>query len=162
MFAEYWDAFVTHSSTIGTIVSILGFIITIFYIVKIKKVAIIARKASEATLRKLSYIDVVKELSATIEIAEEIKTLIVLKAWHLLPDRLSYFRRRIIIIRHIDDWVIKSHGIDLQSIIGYTAIAEKSLSKFITSGETEPKKIEKLTNRIIDQSTLLQNIQGRV
>ena len=40
MFAEYWDAFVTHSSTIGTIVSILGFIITILYIVKIKKVAI--------------------------------------------------------------------------------------------------------------------------
>ena len=147
---------------LSTIVTVVGFIITIVTILKIKKVATIAKLASEDTVRKLTYIDIVKELAAAIEVAEVIKTLIVTESWHLLPDRFAIFKSRIIKIRHNDNEIIEAHIKDLQPIIGQTVTAEKSIIKSIGSGESIPKKIDMLRNRIVDQSTMLQEIQGRV
>jgi len=80
----------------------------------------------------------------------------------LLPDRLSFFLRRVIKITHIDDTIIKSHDRELQNIIGHTKAAVKSLSKNLAGSESEPDNIGNIRNRVIDQSVILQNIQGEI
>src|ERR1035441_1033775 len=82
-FAENW----------GSIATVLGFVVTIWTLVRTKTAAVAARQAAEATKAQLSRVDTMTEFSSAIAIMDEIKRLHRVRAWELLPDRYSILRR---------------------------------------------------------------------
>lgn len=71
----------------GNIATVLGFVVTIWTLVRTKTAAVAARKAAEATKTQLSRVDTITEFSSAIAIMDEIKRLHRARAWEILPDR---------------------------------------------------------------------------
>ncbi len=145
----------------GSLITIAGFILTITLLLRTKSAAEAARTSALDTYKRLSFVDVANELSAAIEIAEEIRRLFTLKSYPILPDRLSILRRKIVKIKNLDLEVVKKHTKKLQIGIAEIAWMEKTISKCLIEGNS-PDASHYLVDLIIEQSALFQSIQGQI
>ena len=86
----------------GNLVTVVGFTLTIFAIVRTKRAAVAAQKAAELTKAQLSRVNTLADFSAVVTIMDEIKRLHRAKAWDLVPDRYSVVRRHLTSIQTLN------------------------------------------------------------
>lgn len=84
---------------LGIIVSILGFFVTVWSVLKSKKAAVLAAEAATAAYNRIAEFESVFDFSAAIASLEEIKRLHRQKAWQILPDRYAALRKTLISLR---------------------------------------------------------------
>ena len=86
----------------GNLVTILGFIVTIFTLLRTKTAAVAARQAAEGTRAQLSRVNTMAEFASEIAVMDEIKRLHRAGAWELVPDRYSVLRRQLASIQTLN------------------------------------------------------------
>jgi hypothetical protein len=87
------------ASIIGVFISIIGFIVTIFNVLRSKSAAKQAEQAALKIREDIKRIDIVAEISAAKGAIDEIKRLQRQEAWEILPDRYSALRTLLISIK---------------------------------------------------------------
>jgi|ERR1039457_5090261 hypothetical protein len=127
-FAENW----------GSIATVLGFVVTIWTLVRTKTAAVAARQAAEATKAQLSRVDTMTEFSSAIAIMDEIKRLHRVRAWELLPDRYSILRRLLASIQTLNPDLTDDH----RSILGGAIVQFRTMEHQVETARAANRHAE--------------------
>jgi prophage DNA circulation protein len=157
-----WGGFIDDLlSASGLVLTVVGFIITIYNVVKAKSASEAAREATRDVRSKIIQIDMVAEFSAALATMDEIKRLQRQKAWPILPDRYSELRRSLVSIKSANPDLPEHHKANLQSAIVSLSRIESQIEETLDSGE-DPSNITKLNDIVSDQTDNLQTILTEV
>lgn len=87
------------ASVIGLVVTMIGFAVTIYNVIRSKRAAEQTKKEVGRVRRELSRRDAIADIATVIITMEEVKRLHRQQAWAILPDRYSSLRRQLISIK---------------------------------------------------------------
>src|SRR5438128_1777737 len=73
----------------GDLASVMGLVVTIVTLLKVRSVAAATKAAAEETKNRLSQIDTLSDISAAITMMDEIKRLHRTKGWNVLLERYA-------------------------------------------------------------------------
>ncbi len=124
------------SSFLGLGVTIIGFGITIFNVVKSKSAARSAEFAANKALASVKYFDIVEALSRAISIVEEIQRLNRAAEWKVLLDRHINFRSMVISIKGQNINLNESQQSILQSSIQHSATMSHKIETFLENNRS--------------------------
>jgi hypothetical protein len=102
----------------GGLVTVLGFIVTIWTLLRTKTAADAARTAAEQTKLQLSRVDTLAECSSALAIMDEIKRLHRAGAWEVVPDRYAALRRLLASIQTLNPDLTEEQRTALSASIG--------------------------------------------
>lgn len=148
-------------SAVALLLTIVGFIITIYNVVRAKNAATKAQEAVSEVRDDILRIDMVSEFSAALAAMEEIKRLQRQKAWTILPDRYAALRRSLVEIKSANPDLPEHHKTDLQSSIVNLRGIERQIEDTLDSGK-DPSNVTKLNDTISEQIDDLQTILTEV
>ena len=138
------------SSIIALIISIIGFAIITYNVVKTRKLSVQIRK-------DMKRIDSVSEFSSAISCMDEIKTLHRMEAWQILPNKYSTLRRALIVIREINPDISYESKKIIQSTISTLSSIENEIEKSNYT-KVPPPNIPKLNQTISRQMDKLHPV----
>lgn len=84
------------ASVVGVMLSLLGFSVTVWNVVRSKRAAEQTEKAVKSVRDRLTAIDTIADFSSAIAIMDEIKRLHRQGAWVILPDRYSALKKALV------------------------------------------------------------------
>lgn len=87
------------SSIAGVLISIVGFVLTVYNVRRSKKAAELARDAAQSAKNSIQTFEAVVDLSGVIGLLDEIKRAHRTRQWAVLPDRYAALRRTLINVR---------------------------------------------------------------
>jgi hypothetical protein len=87
------------ASVIGLVVTMIGFAITIYNVLRSKRAAEQTKKEVDRVRHELSRRDAIADMTTVIITMEEVKRLHRQQAWAILPERYSSLRRQLISIK---------------------------------------------------------------
>jgi hypothetical protein len=135
------------ASVVGVLISLIGFGITIWGVLRSKNAAQRAEEAAKDVRQSLLKVDTVMELSAATTIMEEIKRLHRASAWVVLLDRYSTLRRLLISIKSANPQLADEHLSALQSAVQHFTDIERKVERSITAGNNPPNVASLNENR---------------
>jgi ribosomal protein S13 len=154
------------ASVVGVFVSVIGFCITIWGVLRSKSAA---QKAKEEVLKvreSISNMDTVMEFSAAVTVMDEIKRLHRAAAWAILPDRYSALKRLLISIKANNSDLSDEHKTALQSAIQNFTDIEKRVERTLSS-EAEVPSVPALNaivstqlDRLFEVLASIRQVQG--
>jgi hypothetical protein len=153
------------ASVADLFLSIFGFALTIFGVWRSKKSAQRAEEAVERMRKVILRSDTIADFSAVLTVMEEIKRLHRVNAWHLLPDRYSLLRRKLVTIRTANAGFSEEHQTALQSAVQHFTSIEQRVERSLASNTAPPNaaKLNQIVSAQIDRleevlTTLKANI----
>jgi ABC-type protease/lipase transport system fused ATPase/permease subunit len=87
------------ASISGVLISVIGFILTVYNVRRSRKAAELARDAAQSAKNSIQTFETVVDLSTVIGLLEEIKRSHRNNQWALLPDRYAALRKTLISVR---------------------------------------------------------------
>jgi hypothetical protein len=152
-------------SVLGLVVTLIGFAITIFNVVRSRTAAEEAERAVAKVREDILRIDTVAEFSAAIAAMDEIKRLQREGAWSVLPDRYADLRKSLISIKSANKDLPAHYMTAIQSSIqhfrGIETIIEKSLAaKKIPSNATRLNTI--MSEQVDELHGILTEIKSQI
>jgi len=152
------------ASIIGVFLTSIGFIITIWNVVRSRKAAEQAENAAREATRALVRFDTIEALSAAIAILEEIKRLHRVGAWTIVPDRYTSLRTLLSRILTASPESTQRHKTAMMSLIGQLIEMEKSADRALAAN-TQPKNLAVLNETLSkygdELGTALVEIRGQ-
>jgi len=133
---------------LGLVVSVIGFAVTIWNVVRTKRASERAEQAVTILRMALNRSDAIMEVSAAIAIMEEIKRLHRAGEWKVLLDRYTTLKRLLVSIRNPENHLSDEHVGSIQSAIQHFTDIEKKVERSLAAGTTDQKKVPKL-NEIV-------------
>lgn len=79
-------------SAVGVLISIIGFMVTIWTVFRSKSAALRAERAASETRDRIKDIDAIYDFSTTLATIEEIMRLQRERVWRILPDKYQRLR----------------------------------------------------------------------
>lgn len=122
------------ASIIGVLISLIGFGVTIYNVVRSKTAAEKAEHAAQKTREDINRINVVMEFASAISAMEEIKRLQRREAWELLPERYSSLRTLLISIKTAAAGLTNSQKSSIQSSIQHLTNLESQVEQKLAKG----------------------------
>jgi|SRR5208283_1042089 len=140
------------ASVVGLFLTIGGFIITFWQIRKSKSAAEQAREAAEGVREQLLKMNAFQGLTAAIRSFEDIRRLHRLKAWQVLPDRYTWLKQELILIKGRTPNLSETHKAQIQGAIQQVSIIEGKV-EIALGGADEPEvhRINSVISKQIDQ-----------
>jgi ERCC4-type nuclease len=143
---EHWGDI---ASVVGVGISLVGFGITIWGVLRSKKAAQRAEEAAHDVKTQIFRTDTIEDLAAAITTMEEIKRLHrVNNAWPILPDRYSSVRRLLISIRTFSPYISEEQKESLLASVQHFSDMEKKVEKYLANSEQQPPNAARL-NEIV-------------
>lgn len=146
---------------LSLVLTIVGFGITIYNVVRAKRAAKYAQDAVDEVREDILRIDMVAEFSSALAAMDEIKRLHRQKAWDVLPDRYAALRRSLVEIRSANPNLPEHHKVALQSSIVRFRGFESQIEEALVLDE-KPSNVAKLNETISEQVDDLQAILTEV
>ncbi len=143
------------ASIAGLIIAVLGFIITLYKIFKIQKVA-------EATRKQIRRLDIGMELEMISGMFNELRAMLRQepKNWEMINDRFSTIRKKLILIKERHPDLTKSEKQVIQGKIQHISNIEKVIGAGF--GSMQFPSSSKLNNAIIEISNELEELFARL
>jgi len=126
------------ASVVGVVVSLIGFAITIWGVLRSKTAAQKAKEEVSNVRETISRLDTAMEFSAALTMMDEIKRLHRAAAWIMLPDRYSALKRLLISIRTTNLDLADEHQAVLQGAIQHFTDLEKKVERALASNGSPP------------------------
>lgn len=120
-------------SALGMLIAIVGFGISIWQIRKTKTVAESARESAEQTRLRLDKNLAIADISAAIEVMEEIKRSQRRQDWNVALDRYGHLNRLLVKVRNEYPNLSDKAKTHLQSAINHTSINEGTIEKALAN-----------------------------
>ena len=152
--AQHWGDI---ASVVGVFISLVGFAVTIWGVLRSKSAAQRAESAADAARKSILRSDTLMELSASVTMMEEIKRLHRASAWSVLPDRYSILKSHLVSIRTSNPTLKVEHQAALQSAILQFGDMEKRIEKTI-SGKSGPPSVATLNEIVSAQVNKINEI----
>ncbi len=156
---HYWGDL---ASVAGILIVLLGFLITIWNVVRTKRAVEAANKAVAMIKDQLSTIDTLKELTDVIGAMDEIQRLHREKVWRILPDRYLSVTRSLIDIKTSHSSMTLDQQRTLQGAIQEFVTLKGSMESAIADGEENldvPRVNAVVTRRANDVTKILVQIR---
>jgi hypothetical protein len=141
------------------LLSVLGFTVTIWGVLRSKKAAEAAATSANQTQERLRNLDTVMDFSSAITIMEEIKRHHRGNNWHILPDRYSTLRGKLISIKS-DNAVLEKHKTAIQNAISQFSDMERNVEKSLQ--DSSQLKIAKLNDIVSVQIDSLNEVLSEI
>ena len=125
-------------NVIGVVLSLVGFTVTIWQVIRARKAAMMAEEAALKVRNAIQSFDTVEKFSAAITIMEEMKRLHRIAAWELLPDRYSTLRGLLISIRGASPGLSQEHQAVLLGAIQHSSAIERKIERAIMQKSKPP------------------------
>jgi len=153
------------ASVLGVIIAIVGFLITIIKIFRLKSTAEAVQDSIRNVREDVLRVNTIAEFSAALSVMDEIKRLHRQQAWQILPDRYAYLRKALITIKTSYSDLEEEHKIALQGAIqifsGVEKQVENALAKNLSS--LDVPKLNRLISKQIDSlQEVLIKIQNKI
>lgn len=124
-----------YSDVLGLAVTFIGFLVTIWQVIKSRRVASEALDVAKKVRVELSQFEIASEIAAAIAVMEETKRLHRKGDFDQLPDRYSFLRRSLISLRANASSFSESDLSIFQQAITQLAASEKQIDKYIAAEE---------------------------
>lgn len=129
------------SGVLGIVISVGGFGLTLWNVLRSKKAAESAEKAAQSTRDALAAFDTTVDFTSAIAILEEIKRAHREKNWIVLPDRYAAIRKLLITLRSSGAPLSEPSLLAIQgSLVNLKAI-EDAVEKYLQNGATDKTKL---------------------
>lgn len=148
------------ASIIGLLVSIVGFILTVWNVRESKAAAVLAREASEAARDEVLRGNAIFDLAKAVTTMEEIKRLQRQGAWLVLPDRYSSVRTALTSIRASKPDLSDDGNAAIQGAVSQFRALEKKVESANASGDYTSLKVSTLNDIVSQQIEKLSELQG--
>jgi hypothetical protein len=134
------------SSIAGVLLTIVGFSVTIYNVLRSKSVA-------EETRDSISLYDAIADLAAASSIMDEIKRLQRHGVWAVVPDRYSELRRRLIAIKGSHADLSEAQRQTLEETVQKFADLEKRVERAVSANVAPPNpaKLNDIVSSQIDE-----------
>lgn len=149
------------ASIIGVIITIIGFFVTIFNVLRSKSAATQAEQTALKIREDIKRIDIVAEISAAKGAIDEIKRLQRQEAWNILPDRYSALRTLLISIKSSNPDLPDKYKRALQNAIQHSKGIEEQIDGKIDES-LKPSDTARLNAIISSQADALQEILAEI
>jgi len=135
-------------SVFGTIVTVLGFSVTIWQVLLAKSAAQAAESAADQALSAVRQFDLVVEFSGLVAVLEEVRRLQRDKVWKALPERYSQARRLLVSARQ----VAKDLTDDQRERIQQAIVNFRDMEMLLQKADGDEQKIprEKINKRLLE------------
>lgn len=154
------------ASIVGVIIAIVGFIVTIFKIRRLKSTGEKVRDAVKKVREDVLRVKTVAEFTAALSVMDEIKRLHREQAWQILPDRYAHLRKALITIKTSYSDFEEEHKRALQGAIqifsGIEKQVENALAKDLGSSLDVPKLNRLVSEKIDSLQEVLIKIQDKI
>jgi hypothetical protein len=157
--ANHWG---NPASILGLLVSIVGFGVTIFQVIRSRKAATAAAQAAAEARNALIMFEAVADFSSVIAAMEELRRLHRAGAWPILPDRYSTLRQRLVEVRAAGKPLSEANQVRLQTAIQHLSMMEKHVEKYLAEASTVPNKAkfnELISNQIDGLTEVLTSLR---
>lgn len=134
MVAEWWGDW---SSLIGVMVGLAGFGFTIFLLFKSKSASEAARAAAENAVREMRRTLTLTDITATIQIAKEIRRLQRAGQWDVTLERYTELKTLIVRVREENPNFTTEERSAIQDIIAQIRSLENAIEKFVSAPGTQ-------------------------
>jgi hypothetical protein len=145
------------SSVLGLIIGIIGFIITIYTVIRAKSASEQASLAAQEARDQMRHIDTISEISLIIASLSEVKWLHRNNGWEVLQDRYSKIRCSLIVIKTSNKTLTDDHKKAIQGTIQIITQIEKKVEQAISENSI-PTEIAQFNTAISKQIDKLQQI----
>lgn len=149
------------SSIFGLFISLVGFAFTIWGIMRTKKAAEAAKESALQVQNDLRKLDIIMEFSAAITMMDEIKRHHRGENWHILPDRYSAMRKKLITIKSTYNDLTENQKKVLQSAINQFKSMETTVEKALGK-KTSPNNRAKFNEIISNESDKLNEVLSEI
>ena len=149
------------SSVLGLIVGIVGFMITIITIFKVKSASEQGKIAAEQARDQIKHVDTISELSSIISFLSEVKWLQRHDGWEVLPEKYSRIRCSLIVIKTGNKAISEIQSQSIQGTIQILAQIEKKIEESMAA-DSIPNNIARLNTTISKQIDKLQQILSEI
>jgi cell division protein FtsX len=153
------------ASVIGILISLIGFFITIWNVIKSRKAAQKAEEIVQKVREDISKIETIEEFSKAIATIDEIKRLNRDGAWPILPERYSALRKSLISIKISNPNMPENDKVILSNALRHTSNMEDQIEKFIIdkSLSVDISKFNKIISQQGDRLTeILVSLKGKI
>jgi hypothetical protein len=153
------------ASIAGVVIAIIGFIITIWGVMRSKNAAQEAKAVADKVRADMLRANTVGEFASALSEMEEVKDLHRQNLWALLPQRYSALRKSLILIKGSNPDLSDEQKTVLQGAIQYLASIEKQVERSTASGGQPPNvpKLNAVVSRQIDNlHEVLVEIRNRI
>ena len=143
------------SSLLGLLVSLVGFVLTLWNVSKSRKAAEEARQSADNARSEIRRTDTMIDLAAAGTAMEEIKRLQRQSAWALLPDRYSALHTALTAIRSSRTLLSEEHKALLLGAIQQFRAIEHKIDRALASGKTDTDMpgLNKVVSQQMDKVT---------
>ena len=153
------------ASIIGVFISLIGFIVLILKVIRMKSAAKNTQNAVIAVTKDIKRIDTVSDLTAALTEMDEIKTMHLRKEFNELPKQYSKLRKKLITIRKVYPNITNQESTEIQKAILLFKQMENELIVYLYKNET-PEGITtqyKRVNTLIDDlHAMLISIKNQI
>ncbi len=150
------------ASIMGLFVTIIGFIITIFNVIKSKNSSKVAEETVSKVRQDLRLYQTVNGFSDALATMDEIKRLHRQTEWKLLPDRYNSLRKSLISIRCENPILSDNDQKEIQSAISQFSALETLIDKHLLADNNTPIDIPKINKQVSKQIDRIQEILVRL
>jgi hypothetical protein len=147
---------------IGVFVSIVGFVFTIWNVMRSKSAAQQAADATARIRKDISRMDSVADCTQAIAAMNAIKRFHRNKAWEILPERYTELRKALISIKNNNPLISDEYKKKMQSAIQHTSSIEKKVEEALELNQAPPDaaKINFIMSKMVDNlQIILENIK---
>ncbi|WP_155931316.1 MULTISPECIES: hypothetical protein [Methylosinus] len=116
------------ASIAGVGISVIGFMVTVYDVRRSRKAAELAQQAAQDAKNSIQIFETVVDLSAAIQMLEEVKRAHRNRQWEALPDRYANLRKTLISIRRSSD-LSDEHASVFQAAIANLRDMEQAVEK---------------------------------
>jgi hypothetical protein len=145
------------ASVVGVFISLIGFAITIWNVIRSKNAAQKAREAVDNVRETILRSDTIVDFSAVITTMEEIKRLHRTGNWIILPDRYSSLKRKLVKIRSTNPDLSDDYKTALQNAIQHFSNIEQKVERALASKKSPPN-VAKLNEIVSAQLDTLNEV----
>jgi hypothetical protein len=145
------------ATLIGLAITVVGFVVTIWNVLKSKSAAERAEAAAQNARSSLLRVDSVAAISAAIAGLEDIKRLHRGGAWEGMPERYGVQRRTLIGVRTGNPALTDGQRTSLQSTIQQLSMMEKAIEAYFADSTDTPNvaRLNGILSRQADKLTEL-------
>lgn len=149
------------SSIVGLFISVIGFAVTIWGVIKSKNAAESTKETAEKMQKDLRRLDTIVDISSVVGIMEEIKRHHRNNNWIILPDRYSSLRGKLVLIKSTHNDLTDKQKTFLQSAIQQSKLIEENVEKAL-SKNLEPQNFAKLNKLLSDEIDKLNEVMAEI
>ena len=155
-----------YSDVLGLLITVLGFLVTIWQVVKSRRISTKALEIANQVREELARFDMAGEISVAITVMEEIKRSHRRGEVDHLPDKYSHLRRSIISLRSNGVPLSEADQKVLQDAVSQLAASERYIERHLASADASKLDVPRMNSIMSAQIDglygLFVRLRGRI